>query len=198
MKGTKSIPTPKARNSTKLSVMDKTVVLTGTVTGMQRKDVEAKLAGLGARVTGSVSKQTDYVFAMEDAGSKKGQAERLGIPVLNETVLFSLIGKPGSAPKKSAAPVTATAKAKVAARAPKKSAGFADTTVVITGTLSQGRSEIAAILEAAGAKVAGSVSANTQYLITGAGVGAAKISKATALGVTVIDEATMTKMLDAK
>lgn len=184
-----------ARRSTKLSVMNKTVVLTGTVTGMQRKDAEAKLAGLGARVTGSVSNQTDYVFAMADAGSKKDQAERLGIPVLTETVLFALIGKPGAAPKRSAKPVTAQAKAKVAARAPKPSAGFAGKTVVITGTLSQGRDAIASLLAAAGAKVVGSVSANTHYLVTGAGVGAAKIAKATALGVAVIDEATMTKML---
>jgi len=40
--------------SSRLSVSGKTVVVTGTVTGMERKDVEAKLVGLGARVTGSV------------------------------------------------------------------------------------------------------------------------------------------------
>ncbi len=191
-------PARPARASTKLSVMDKTVVLTGTVEGMERKEAEAKLEGLGARVTGSVSKATDYVFAMADAGAKQAQAERLGIPVFGETVLFSLIGKPGSAPKQSAMPVTGEAKAKVAARAPKPSAGFGGKTVVITGTLSQGRDEIGELLTAAGAKVVGSVSANTQYLITGAGVGAAKISKATALGVTVIDEATMMKLLAKK
>jgi len=189
---------PMARQSTKLSVTGKTVVLTGTVTGMQRKDAEAKLEGMGARVTGSVSKQTDYVFAMADAGSKKAQAERLGIVILGETELFALIGKPGSKPKASAKPITKEAKAKVAARAPKPSAGFAGTTVVITGTLSQERDAISKILTAAGAKVAGAVSANTQYLITGAGVGAAKISKATALGVTVIDEAAMNKLLAKK
>ena len=187
---------PMARQSTKLSVTGKTVVLTGTVTGMQRKDAEAKLEGMGARVSGSVSKQTDYVFAMADAGSKKAQAERLGIVILGETELFALIGRPGSKPKASAKPITEEAKAKVAARAPKPSAGLAGKTVVITGTLSQGRDAIAKKLTAAGAKVAGSVSANTQYLITGAGVGAAKISKATALGVTVIDEAEMNRLLE--
>ena len=96
-----ALPVPKARASTKLSVHGKTVVLTGTVTGMERKDAEAKLAGLGARCTSSVSKKTDYVFAMADAGSKKADAERLGIPVLTETVLFSLIGVPGAKPVKS-------------------------------------------------------------------------------------------------
>lgn len=181
----------------RLSVKDKTVVLTGTITGMQRKDVEAKLKGLGARVTSSVSKQTDYVFAAADAGSKKTEAEKLGVIVLGETELFALIGKPGGPPREAAKPITAEAKKKVKARAPKATAGFAGTTVVITGTLSAPREEIAARLEAAGAKVTGSVSANTQYLITGAGVGAAKIGKATALGVKVIDEATMDELLDS-
>lgn len=189
---------PKARASTKLSVMGKTVVITGTVTGMQRKDAEAKLVGLGAKCTGSVSKKTDYVFAMDDAGSKRAEAEKLGVPVLGEAVLFSLIGKPGSAPKKSATPVTPELKKKAAAKKKEAKAGggFADKTVVITGTLSMERADIAAMLEEAGAKVTGSVSANTHYLITGSGVGASKLGKATALGVTIIDEATMNKMLE--
>jgi len=189
-------PEPKPRASTKLSVSGKTVVITGTVPGMQRKDAEAKLAGLGARCTGSVSKKTDFVFAMADAGSKKTDAERLGVPVLSETVLFSLIGLPGAKPKAPAQPITAAAKAKVAARKPDDSTGFEGKTVVITGTLSRQRSEIAALLEAAGANVTGSVSANTHYLVTGAGVGASKLSKATALGVTLIDESTMNQMLE--
>jgi DNA ligase (NAD+) len=183
-----------ARKSTKLSVHGKTVVLTGTVPGMERAAVEARLVGLGATCRSAVSKQTDYLFAMADAGSKVAEAERLGIPVLGEVVLFSLIGLP-DAPRSPPVPVTVEAKAKVAARKPRKAAGFAGKTCVITGTLSKGRAEIAAMLEAAGATVTGSVSANTQFLIAGAGVGAAKISKATALGVTVIDEATMTAML---
>jgi NAD-dependent DNA ligase len=179
----------------KLSVTGKTVVITGTITGMERKDAEAKLKGLGAKVTSSVSKKTDILFAMADAGSKRAEADRLGVLVLGETELFAMVGKPGST-RKPKTPITAEAKKKVKARAPKASKGFSGTTVVITGTLSAGREEIADKLEAAGAKVTGSVSANTQYLITGAGVGASKISKATALGVKVIDEATMNEMLD--
>lgn len=189
------LPTPKARASTKLSVMGKTVVITGTVTGMERSDAEAKLVGLGARCTSSVSKKTDYVFAMADAGSKKADAERLGIPVLTETVLFSLIGAPGKPKASLKKPITDEAKEKVAERKPDLEDGFSGKTVVITGTLSAGRAEIASMLEAAGAKVAGSVSANTHYLITGAGVGASKLTKATSLGVTIIDEPTMNDML---
>lgn len=186
-----------ARASTKLSVNGKTVVITGTVPGMQRKDAEAKLAGLGAKCTSSVSKKTDYVFAMDDAGSKKADAERLGIPVLSSAVLFSLIGS-AEAPKAPKKPITAEAKKKVAERKADldESGGFSGKTVVITGTLSMERADIAAMLEEAGAKVTGSVSANTHYLITGAGVGASKLSKATALGVTIIDEAKMNEMLE--
>jgi NAD-dependent DNA ligase len=190
-------PTPKARASTKLSVTGKTVVITGTVPGMERKEAEAKLTGLGARCTSSVSKKTDFVFAMDDAGSKKADAERLGVPVLNSAVLFSLIGSP-DAPKAPKKPVTAEAKQKVAERKADldSDSGFTGKTVVITGTLSMERAEIAAMLEEAGAKVTGSVSANTHYLITGSGVGASKLNKATALGVTIIDEAKMNEMLE--
>lgn len=194
----KPLPVPKERASTKLSVSGKTVVITGTVTGMQRSEAEAKLEGLGAKCTSSVSKKTDFVFAMDDAGSKKADAERLGIPVLTETVLFSLIGMPGKPKVPAAKTISTEAKEKVAERKPVQSEGFAGKTVVITGTLSKGRSEIAAILEEAGAKVAGSVSANTHYLVTGAGVGANKLGKATALGVTIIDEPTMNEMLGAE
>jgi len=188
------VPAPKARASTRLSVLGKTIVLTGTVPGMERKDAEAKLTGLGARCISTVSKKTDYVFAMPDAGSKKADATRLGIPVLNDTVLFSLIGAPGK-PKVPKKAVSSEAKEKVADRKPDLETGFQGKVVVITGTLSQGRSEIASLLEAAGAKVAGSVSANTHYLVTGAGVGASKLTKATSLGVTIIDEPTMQQML---
>lgn len=179
----------------KLDVNGKTVVLTGTINGMHRDDVTAKLTALGARVTGSVSKKTDYVFAAADAGSKKSVAESLGVPVLGEAELFALIGAPHVEPKKPAPPPTQAAKAKVAARAPKAAAGLSGVTIVITGTLSKPRAEIESMLEAAGAIVHGSVSANTQYLVAGAGVGATKTSKATALGVKVIDEATMRSLL---
>jgi NAD-dependent DNA ligase len=180
----------------RVDVKGKTVVLTGTMTGIHRDDVEAKLASLGAHVTGSVSKKTDLVFAAADAGSKRRVAESLGIPVLGEAELFALIGAPHVEPKARPKPPTKEAKAKVAARAPKRGVGLAGVTVVITGTLSRPRAEIESKLEAAGAIVHGSVSANTQYLVAGAGVGAAKTSKAAALGVKVIDEATMRSLLE--
>ena len=83
---------PKPRASTKLSVIGKTVVITGTVPGMQRKDAEAKLVGLGATCTGSVSKKTDYVVVGADAGSKADKAKELGVAMLTEDEWLALIG----------------------------------------------------------------------------------------------------------
>ena len=179
----------------KPSIKGKTVVLTGTVSGIHRDDVKRKLSDLGAHVTGSVSHKTDILFAMPDAGSKRAAAEAFGVTILGEEDLFALIGKPEVAPKAPPRPVTAAAKEKVAARAPRTGTGVAGVTVVITGTLSKPRAVIEATLREAGAIVHGSVSANTQYLVAGAGVGATKTAKAVALGVKVIDEAAMNELL---
>ena len=64
---------------------------------------------------------------------------------------------------------------------------FAGRTVVITGTLSVDRKEFQAMLEAAGAKASGSVSAKTDYLIAGESAGS-KLTKAQSLGVAVLSE----------
>jgi DNA ligase (NAD+) len=69
----------------------KTVVLTGTLDSMGRKEATEKLENLGAKVTGSVSKATDCVVAGHDAGSKLDKAQALGITVLDETEFLELI-----------------------------------------------------------------------------------------------------------
>jgi DNA ligase (NAD+) len=71
---------------------------------------------------------------------------------------------------------------------------FAEKTVVITGTLSRSRDEMKEILVAQGAKVTGSVSSKTDYLIAGASAGS-KLVKAEKLGVTILDETTLDAML---
>lgn len=63
---------------------NKTVVLTGTLTQMTRNDAKALLESLGANVSGSVSKKTDYVVYGEAAGSKLVKANELGITTLSE------------------------------------------------------------------------------------------------------------------
>lgn len=62
----------------------KTVCVTGTLEMMTRKQVKDYLARLGANVTGSVSKKTDYLICGKDAGSKLDKANQLGIKVLTE------------------------------------------------------------------------------------------------------------------
>ena len=62
----------------------KTFVLTGTLPTMTREEATAKIEAQGGKVTGSVSKKTDFVLAGADAGSKLTKAQELGIKILNE------------------------------------------------------------------------------------------------------------------
>jgi DNA ligase (NAD+) len=70
----------------------KTVVLTGSLSQMSRDDAKARLAALGAKVSGSVSKKTDLVIAGEAAGSKLQKAQELGIEVIDEAEMLRLLG----------------------------------------------------------------------------------------------------------
>jgi DNA ligase (NAD+) len=70
---------------------DKTFVLTGTLPDLTREQAAELITAAGGRVTGSVSRKTDYVVAGESAGSKLAQAERLGVPVLDEAGLRALL-----------------------------------------------------------------------------------------------------------
>ncbi len=68
-------------------------VLTGSMDSMSRHEAKEKLQSLGAKVSASVSKNTDYVIAGEAAGSKLTKAEALGIQVLNEVDFNDLLDK---------------------------------------------------------------------------------------------------------
>jgi DNA ligase (NAD+) len=68
-------------------------------------------------------------------------------------------------------------------------------TLVVTGTLTQPRTDVQKRIEAAGGKVAGSVSKKTTYLVAGADTGKTKLEAAQKHGVTVIDEAELEKLL---
>jgi DNA ligase (NAD+) len=70
----------------------KTFVLTGTLPTLTREQAAEMIAGAGGRVTGSVSRKTDFVVAGESAGSKLAQAERLGVAVIDEDRLRQLLG----------------------------------------------------------------------------------------------------------
>jgi DNA ligase (NAD+) len=68
----------------------KTFVLTGTLPKLKREEAAAKIEAAGGKVTGSVSKKTDYVVAGEDAGSKLDKAQKLGIKIIDEAELLKL------------------------------------------------------------------------------------------------------------
>ncbi len=70
----------------------KTFVITGTLPSMKRGDAKKLIEQNGGKVTGSVSKKTDYLLAGEEAGSKLDKANALGIPVIDEAELISMIG----------------------------------------------------------------------------------------------------------
>ena len=71
----------------------KTVVFTGTLEKMTRAEAKAKALSNGAKVAGSVSKNTDYVIEGADAGSKAKKARELEIPILTEDEFLSLTGQ---------------------------------------------------------------------------------------------------------
>ncbi len=79
-----------SRNDTPLS--GKTVVFTGTLEKMTRAEAKAMAQKAGAKVSGSVSANTDYVVIGADAGSKATKAKELGISIISETDFMSLIG----------------------------------------------------------------------------------------------------------
>lgn len=82
---------PLARDIATGPLVGKTVVLTGTLASLSRDEAKEKLEALGAKVSGSVSKKTDFVVAGLDAGSKLEKAIALGVAVLDEAALLDLL-----------------------------------------------------------------------------------------------------------
>ncbi len=76
-----------------LPLQDRTFVLTGTLVQMDRLEAKQALEALGAKVSGSVSKKTNYLVAGEAAGSKLTKAQNLGVEILSEENLLLLLQK---------------------------------------------------------------------------------------------------------
>jgi len=79
--------------NTNSPIAGKTIVVTGTLPTLGRREAEALIEQNGAKAAGSVSKKTDYVLYGESAGSKLDKARELGIPLLTEAEFLSLIGE---------------------------------------------------------------------------------------------------------
>ena len=78
-------------NDQALPLQDKTFVITGTLTVFSRDEAKEKLEALGAKVSSSVSKKTDYLIAGDAAGSKLTKAKSLGVSVLDEAEFLALL-----------------------------------------------------------------------------------------------------------
>ena len=76
------------RAATASPISGKTIVVTGTLPTLSRKEAEDLIMSHGGKAAGSVSKKTDYVLAGEAAGSKLTRAQQLGIPVIDEQTLL--------------------------------------------------------------------------------------------------------------
>ncbi|MFT3711380.1 MAG: hypothetical protein QM817_27420 [Archangium sp.] len=182
-----------------IDVKGKTVVLTGTFQKLKRDEAETALEKLGAKVSGSVSAKTHFLFVGVDAGSKLAKAKSLGVPVHDEAALMKILSGVAEDAKEEVA--EQKAKEKKAAATPSKGAKkvsvFAGKIVVCTGTFAtMKRSDAEKTLRDAGAEVNGSVSAKTNILIVGEDAGS-KLAKAQKLGIQIMTEAEFVAAMQA-
>ena len=73
------------------SFAGKTFVLTGTLPTLTREEATAKIEAAGGKVSGSVSKKTDFVLAGTGAGSKLAKARELGVKILSEQEFLAML-----------------------------------------------------------------------------------------------------------
>jgi DNA ligase (NAD+) len=90
-KGKTEISVSGVRSQTGL-LAGKTFVLTGTLPTLSRDEASALIREAGGNVTGSVSKNTDFLLAGEEAGSKLDKAKELGVKILTEKELLQMLG----------------------------------------------------------------------------------------------------------
>ena len=86
---------PAEKRVTTTTLEGLTFVLTGTLPTMTREAAKELIESAGGKVSGSISKKTNYVVAGEEAGTKLDKAQSLGVPVLDEAGLRALLGASG-------------------------------------------------------------------------------------------------------
>lgn len=84
------LPRPGEADASQLPLAGKTIVLTGTLS-IPRPDMKRRLENLGAKVSGSISGNTDYLLAGDGGGSKRDQAEKHDVPILSEAELETIL-----------------------------------------------------------------------------------------------------------
>ncbi|MFO0973986.1 MAG: NAD-dependent DNA ligase LigA [Phycisphaerae bacterium] len=84
---------PRVQRSGPQPLAGKTVVVTGTLSGFKRHEIEALIKELGGQASGSVSKKTDLLVAGAEAGSKLDKARKLGVQVVDEAGFLKLVGR---------------------------------------------------------------------------------------------------------
>ena len=89
-----AVPTPPPTAPDNEAVFGKTFVLTGTLPTLSRDEARARIEAASGRVSDNVSARTHYLVAGENAGSKLAKAHALGIPVLDENALRTLLNSP--------------------------------------------------------------------------------------------------------
>jgi DNA ligase (NAD+) len=90
--GVQPVPMASPPSILEASLAGKSVVFTGTIS-MPRGDAKKLVESFGGKVSGSVSRKTDYVVAGEDPGSKLDKARELGVKVLSEVEFKALLGE---------------------------------------------------------------------------------------------------------
>ena len=86
-------PAPSQAQSVDEAMSDKRFVITGTLEAMSRDEAKRRLQALGAKVSGSVSRKTDYLVAGANPGSKRSKAESLSVTILDEDGFLALIDR---------------------------------------------------------------------------------------------------------
>ena len=84
-------PAPSQAQAADEALSSKRFVITGTLDSMPRDEAKRRLQALGAKVSGSVSRKTDYLVAGANPGSKRSKAEKLGVAILDEEAFLALI-----------------------------------------------------------------------------------------------------------
>lgn len=82
-----------AGSAARPAIAGKTFVVTGTLKGYSRNEIESLIKKLGGRASGSVSKKTDFVLAGAEPGSKLDKARELGVRVITEEEFEAMVGR---------------------------------------------------------------------------------------------------------